>query len=100
MRIHNLALPLLRAILDAPLRAMILVGLVAALAGWYATDLRVDTDLANLLPEGHPSVVALNELKETVGGETPLQVAIKSIFRIMSVKQSAGRLRWYQESPK
>ena len=78
MRIHNLALPLLRAILDAPLRAMILVGLVAALAGWYATDLRVDTDLANLLPEGHPSVVALNELKETVGGETPLQVAIKS----------------------
>ncbi|MDR9387847.1 MAG: MMPL family transporter [Balneolaceae bacterium] len=78
MRMHNLALPLLRAILDAPLRAILLIGLVAALAGWYATDLRVDTDLANLLPEGHPSVVALNELKETVGGETPLQVAIKS----------------------
>lgn len=75
---QNLALPLLRAILDAPLRAILLIGLVAALAGWYATDLRVDTDLANLLPEGHPSVVALNELKETVGGETPLQVAIKS----------------------
>lgn len=78
MRIHNLALPLLRVILNAPLRAIVLVGMIAFIAGWYATDLRVDTDLANLLPEGHPSVVALNELKETVGGETPLQVAVKS----------------------
>lgn len=75
---YTLALPILRAILEAPLRTIGLVGIVAALAGWYATDLRVDTDLANLLPEGHPSVVALNELKDTVGGETPLQVAVKS----------------------
>jgi len=50
----------------------------AVLAGFYAIQLRIDTDIANLLPETNPNVLALEELKNTVGGETAMQVAINS----------------------
>lgn len=52
--------------------------LVAAGSAYYATKLKVDTDIANLLPKDHPNVLALEELKNSVGGETEMQVAIKS----------------------
>lgn len=52
--------------------------LLAAVLGNYAIQLKVDTDLANLLPKSNPHVKALEELQETVGGETPMEVAIKS----------------------
>lgn len=52
--------------------------LLAAVLGNYAIQLKIDTDLANLLPKSNPHVKALEELQETVGGETPMEVAIKS----------------------
>ncbi len=52
--------------------------IVAALSAYFAIQLKVDTDIANLLPKDHPNVLALNKLQETVGGETEMQVAIKS----------------------
>lgn len=52
--------------------------LLAAVLGNYAVQLKIDTDLANLLPKSNPHVKALEELQETVGGETPMEVAIKS----------------------
>ncbi len=55
--------------------AAITVGLFA---GSFALQLRIDTDIANLLPPDNPRVIALNELRETVGGETEMDVAIGS----------------------
>lgn len=51
---------------------------LAVAGGYYALQLTIDTDLANLLPEDNPNVLALEELQETVGGETEMQVVIKS----------------------
>ncbi|SMO33441.1 efflux RND transporter permease subunit [Gracilimonas mengyeensis] len=56
---------------------LISIGL-AVFSGYYALQLRVDTDIANLLPEDHPNVVALDRLNETVGGETDMEVVISS----------------------
>lgn len=51
---------------------------MAVVAGFYAFQLRIDTDLANLLPKTNNHVLALERLQETVGGETDMQVAIQS----------------------
>ncbi|SHG07332.1 hypothetical protein SAMN05443144_11837 [Fodinibius roseus] len=52
--------------------------LLAIVLGSFAVQLSIDTDLANLLPKNNPHVKALDELQETVGGETAMEVAIKS----------------------
>ena len=52
--------------------------LLAAIAAVFASRLTVDTDIANLLPESNENVQALRQLEQTAGGETPMQVAIKS----------------------
>jgi predicted RND superfamily exporter protein len=52
--------------------------LLAVIAAFFAARLTVDTDIANLLPESNENVQALRQLEETAGGETPMQVAIKS----------------------
>ena len=56
---------------------IISIGL-AILASIYALQLRIDTDIANLLPDSNPNVQALEELQEIAGGETELKVGIKS----------------------
>jgi len=52
--------------------------LFAVLSAFFAVQLRVDTDIANLLPSDNPHVIALDELRQTVGGEQEMEVAIKS----------------------
>lgn len=52
--------------------------LLAVVLGNFAVQLKIDTDLANLLPKKNPHVLALEELQETIGGETAMEVAIKS----------------------
>jgi predicted RND superfamily exporter protein len=47
---------------------------ILALLG--ARNLRIDTDFANLLPSDYPSVVALERLRDTLGGESSAQVVI------------------------
>lgn len=51
---------------------------LAVISGMYASKLKIDTDIANLLPATNPNVLALEELKNSVGGETEMQVAINS----------------------
>ncbi len=51
---------------------------LGALLGNFALQLKVDTDIANLLPKQNPHVKALDELQANVGGETTMEVAIKS----------------------
>ena len=70
--------PLLALNISHPFLVIGVSFLIAVLSGYFAFQLKVDTDIANLLPKDHPNVLALNELKETVGGETEMQVAIKS----------------------
>lgn len=70
--------PLLALNISHPFLVIGLSLLTAIVSGFFALQLRVDTDIANLLPKDHPNVLALNSLKEIVGGETEMQVAIKS----------------------
>ena len=76
--ILNWLSPLLKVNIHHPFRVLLGAFILAVLGGYFALQLKVDTDLANLLPKDHPNVQALNELKEMVGGETAMQVVIKS----------------------
>ena len=52
---------------------------VLTIAGLYlARNPRIDSDLAHLIPDDRPTVEALNELRNTVGGETSVEVGIVS----------------------
>lgn len=70
--------PLVEYNIKRPFWVLLISLALAAGAGALALNLKVDTDIANLLPEDHPNVQALEKLKNEVGGETEMQVAIKS----------------------
>lgn len=78
----NKILALFRPLVDInrkhPFRVLAVTISVAVGLGYFALQLTVDTDLANLLPESNEHVQALEELQETVGGETPMEVTIQS----------------------
>ncbi|HKL88837.1 MAG TPA: hypothetical protein VJ884_07505, partial [Salinibacter sp.] len=58
---------------------VIALALLLSAAGFYqAQNLSVDTDFANLLPDDHPTVQALERLRNTVGGESEVAVGIVS----------------------
>ncbi len=59
--------------------AVALLALVVSVVGfWFARQLRIDTDFSNLVPRDYPSVQALEALRETVGSEATVDVAIVS----------------------
>jgi predicted RND superfamily exporter protein len=70
--------PILKFNYSHPFWVVFVCIILAVAAGYYALQLKIDTDLANLLPKDNPNVLALEELQETVGGETEMQVVIKS----------------------
>lgn len=70
--------PLLKFNYSHPYWVVFLCIVVAGFGGYFALQLRIDTDIANLLPEDNPNVLALERLSETVGGETEMQVVINS----------------------
>ena len=70
--------PLINLNINHPYWVLITAIVLAVFAGSYAIKLQVDTDLANLLPDTHPNVQALEQLQATSGGETEMEVAIKS----------------------
>ena len=58
---------------------VVLLALVVSVVGfWFARQLRIDTDFSNLVPRDYPSVQALEALRETVGSEATVDVAIVS----------------------
>jgi len=70
--------PLIRWIVRFPFRVL-LISVVTALAGFLlAVNLKIDNDLSKLIPRDYPSVQALNTLREQVGSENELAVAIES----------------------
>ena len=59
---------------------VILAFLLSGFTGYYAAQLRknIKTDLADLLPDDHTSVMALHRIQERIGGIGPLRVIIGS----------------------
>lgn len=77
-KIFKQLLPLLRKITQYPVTT-ILVSIVLGIVGLLlALNLRIDTDLAKLIPRSYPSVQALDKLREQVGGEHEVAVVIES----------------------
>lgn len=71
-------LTFLRFIISRSLATLVVCFILAGAAFWFATNLKIDNDLAKLIPEDYPSVQALNTLREQVGGEHEAAVAIQS----------------------
>ena len=70
--------PLIKLNFSRPYWVLGIVILSAIILGSYALQLKIGTNLANLLPKKNPHVLALEELQNTVGGETAMEVAVKS----------------------
>jgi predicted RND superfamily exporter protein len=61
-----------------PVTVLSIALLLAIVSGYLSLQLKIDTDIANLLPSNNPHVVALDRLRDTIGGETEMDVAVKS----------------------
>lgn len=61
-----------------PVTVLVVAFLLSIGSGYMAVQLKIDTDIANLLPSNNPHVVALERLRATIGGETEMDVAVKS----------------------
>lgn len=70
--------PVIRFNYSHPYVLLAVAFLLSVISVTFALRLTVDTDIANLLPPTNKYVVALDELKERVGGETEMEVVIKS----------------------
>ncbi|HET8865677.1 MAG TPA: MMPL family transporter [Gracilimonas sp.] len=70
--------PILKFNYSHPYWVLSICFILAIISGFYALQLRIDTDIAHLLPEDNPNVLALQKLNETVGGETDMEVVISS----------------------
>ena len=70
--------PLVKLNYHHPFLVLTISVVTAVVSGYFALQLKVDTDISNLLPKKNEHVLALEELQETVGGETAMEVAIKS----------------------
>jgi len=77
-KILKLFKPLFKKNYSHPYYVLSISIILAIISGFFALHLKVDTDIANLLPSSYESVKALNKLKDTFGGESELEVAIKS----------------------
>jgi len=70
--------PLIELNYRKPVTVLFVALILAIWGGSLAIKLKIDTDIANLLPKNNPHVIALNELRDTIGGETEMDVAIGS----------------------
>lgn len=60
-------------------RVVLLCGLlVTAVAVWLATQLRIDSDLRQLLPKGHPALESLERVEESFGALGSVNLVIES----------------------
>ena len=67
-----------RIITRYPLLVLVVAAVMAFFGARQAMTLKIDTDLATLLPPEYTSVQALRRLQATVGAETSVDVAIHS----------------------
>ena len=77
-RIFDALRPFIRAVVRHAGWVLAAALLLAAGSFYFAQQLRIDTDLANLIPDDYASVQALEKLRDTVGSEKEAAVAITS----------------------
>lgn len=77
-RFFDFLRPLMRVVVRRAGVTLAIAALLTAGSLMLAKNLTIDTDLAQLLPPDYPSVQALEELRETVGGESNAAVGITS----------------------
>ncbi|MDA1027773.1 MAG: MMPL family transporter [Bacteroidetes bacterium] len=70
--------PFIRGIISHAIWVILVAVLLSALCIRLAMNLKIDTDLANLIPPSYPSSQALERLRQTVGGESEASVVIES----------------------
>ncbi len=70
--------PFIRGVVRHPFWVVGIALILSLLGVQQAVNLRIDTDLANLIPPEYPSAQALERLRETVGGESEAAIAIES----------------------
>lgn len=69
---------ILEVIIRFPVTALLGTLFLGVLGFLLATNLRIDTDLSELIPDDYPSVQALQKLQEQVGAEHEVAVIIES----------------------
>lgn len=77
-RIFDALRPFIRAVIRHAGWVLAVAALLAVGSFYFAQQLRIDTDLANLIPDDYASVQALEKLRDTVGSEKEAAVAITS----------------------
>ena len=77
-RLFEALRPLMRGVVQRPLRVLAIALLLSAVGGVLTTRLSINTDFSRLIPKSYPSVQALNELRDRVGGENEAAVVIES----------------------
>ncbi len=95
--------PFIRFVVRHPFVVVLVAFVLTGLSLTQVVKLNVNADLAQLLPESYESVRALNKLKDTVGAESTVDVAIRSpsfesnkafaeamIPRALALKQADG----------
>lgn len=70
--------PFINYVVRYPIRILIVCVITAVIGFLLAINLKIDNDLSKLIPQKYPSVQALNTLREQVGAENELAVAIES----------------------
>jgi predicted RND superfamily exporter protein len=77
-RIFEALRPFIRWVVRRSGIVLVAALLLSGVGLFFAQRLHIDTDLANLIPPDYPSVQALETLRETVGGESDVAMAIES----------------------
>ena len=77
-RLFDALRPFIRAVARHPSVVVGIAVVLTALGLFSASRLSIDTDLANLLPDDHPSVQAVERLRDTVGSEASVDVGVES----------------------
>lgn len=66
---HNVLGSIIGFVISNPYKVVLVSLMLSIYGGMLATDLDIETDFSNLIPEDYPSIVALEKIRNTVGGE-------------------------------
>jgi len=77
-RLFEALRPWVNGIIRRPALVLIVATVLSVAGGVFTSHLSINTDFARLLPESYPSVQAINELRNRVGGENEATVIIES----------------------
>jgi predicted RND superfamily exporter protein len=77
-RLFDALRPFIRGVVRHAVWVLALALVLTGAGGYLASNLDLDTDISNLVPEDYESVQALRKLQRTVGGESDMAVAIVS----------------------